>query len=159
MSMINFMLNVVEHKKFYNLNACIYFQFENEDLECISVKDFKVTVNKVSDPETELGKLQRAVNIDGEFYRLKYPEIHCRSVKNPEIHCRSVKYPEIHCRSVKYPEIHCRSVTYPDIHCRLVKYPGIYCRSVKYPEIHCRSVKYPEIHCRSVKYPDTLQVS
>ena len=60
--------------------ACIYFQFENEILDCINVKDFKVTVNKVSDPETELGKLQRAANIDGEFYPLKHPEIYCRSV-------------------------------------------------------------------------------
>ena len=42
------------------------------------MKEFRIKLNNPSDTETEYGKLEHIINIDGEIYQLKTPEFIAR---------------------------------------------------------------------------------
>ena len=42
------------------------------------VKEYKLKLNDVSGPETEMGMKERLLSVDGEVLNVKHPEITCR---------------------------------------------------------------------------------
>ena len=60
------------------LEYLYHFQFLCEHVVHVPVKEYKLKLNRLSDPGSENGKLENIINIDGEVCHLKTPEVYCR---------------------------------------------------------------------------------
>lgn len=51
---------------------------ENTHLDHMQVQEVRIRVNNPSEPDSENGKLEKLINLDGEIFPLKQPECHIR---------------------------------------------------------------------------------
>ena len=58
----------------FNVMLISLFQLSNDNIEHMLTKEFKVILNNPSDADSDYGKKEHMIDIDGEIFTLKDPQ-------------------------------------------------------------------------------------